>query len=97
MSRKIFINYRGDDTVFTQALNQWLEDEFGAERLFRNVEGQIKPGDDFVHVLEREVAASDVVLAVIGPLGRNCWPHAPAMPTISSPSRSSRRSIARSA
>jgi hypothetical protein len=32
-----------------------------------DVEGHIKPGDDFVAVLNAQVAACDVLLAVIGP------------------------------
>ena len=65
---KIFINYRrGDDPGFTQALYQRLEGVFSAEQLFMDVEGQIKPGDDFVEVLNAQVAECDVLLAVIGP------------------------------
>jgi formylglycine-generating enzyme required for sulfatase activity len=65
---KIFVNYRrGDDPGFTQALYQRLEDEFTADNLFMDVEGHIKPGDDFVHVLNDQVAGADVLLAVIGP------------------------------
>jgi formylglycine-generating enzyme required for sulfatase activity len=68
MAGKIFVNYRrGDDPGFTQALYQRLEDEFTADDLFMDVEGHIKPGDDFVTVLNTQVAAADVVLAVIGP------------------------------
>src|SRR5262249_52436846 len=68
MPGKIFINYRrGDDSGFTQALYQRLEDEFAASNLFMDVEGHIKPGDDFVEVLNSQVAEADVVLAVIGP------------------------------
>lgn len=68
MAGKIFINYRrGDDAGYTQALYLRLEDEFGADNLFMDVEGHIKPGDDFVRVLDAQVAASDIVLAVIGP------------------------------
>src|SRR5262245_43127438 len=68
MPGKVFINYRrGDDAGFTQALFQRLEDEFAAADLFMDVEGHIKPGDDFVDVLNRQVAACDVLLAVIGP------------------------------
>lgn len=64
----IFINYRrGDDPGFTQALYQRLESEFPAENLFMDVEGHIRPGDDFVSVLEHQVAQCDVLLAVIGP------------------------------
>jgi hypothetical protein len=32
-----------------------------------DVEGHIKPGDDFVTVLNAQVVATDVLLAVIGP------------------------------
>jgi hypothetical protein len=65
---KIFISYRrGDDPGFTQALYMRLEDEFEASRLFMNVEGHIKGGDDFVDVLSAQVASCDVFLAVIGP------------------------------
>jgi formylglycine-generating enzyme required for sulfatase activity len=68
MAGKIFINYRrGDDAGFTQALYLRLESEFASGDLFMDVEGHIKPGDDFVEVLNAQVAASDVVLAVIGP------------------------------
>lgn len=68
MAGKIFINYRrGDDAGFTQALYLRLEDEFAAGDLFMDVEGHIKPGDDFVEVLNRQVAAADVLLVVIGP------------------------------
>jgi hypothetical protein len=68
MAGKIFINYRrGDDAGFTQALYQRLENEFASGDLFMDVEGHIKPGDDFVEVVNAQVAASDVVLAVIGP------------------------------
>lgn len=68
MAGKIFINYRrGDDPGFTQALYQRLEDEFGPENLFMDVEGHIKPGDDFVQVLDAQVGHADIVLAVIGP------------------------------
>jgi hypothetical protein len=52
---------------FTQALYLRLEDEFTAASLFMDVDGHIKPGDDFVEVLSAQVAASDVLLAVIGP------------------------------
>ena len=68
MAGKIFINYRrNDDPGFTQALYQRLEDDFASEDLFMDVEGQIKPGDDFVEVLSGRVSAADVMLVVIGP------------------------------
>ena len=68
MAGKIFINYRrGDDPGFTQALYLRLEQEFQASDLFMDIEGHIKPGDDFVAVLNSQVGACDVLLAVIGP------------------------------
>jgi hypothetical protein len=68
MAGKIFINYRRDDDPgYTQALYLRLEDEFATSDLFMDVEGQIKPGDDFVAVLNAQVAEADVVLVVIGP------------------------------
>ena len=68
MAGKIFINYRRDDDPgYTQALYQRLEDEFGSADLFMDIEGSIKPGDDFVAVLSTQVDACEVMLAVIGP------------------------------
>ena len=68
MAGKIFINYRrADDAGFTQALYYRLENEFASGDLFMDVEGYIRPGDDFVRVLNDQVAASDVFLVVIGP------------------------------
>lgn len=65
---KIFVNYRrGDDPGFTHALYHFLEAEFAADHLFMDVEGHIRAGDDFVEVLNNQVAAADVLLAVIGP------------------------------
>lgn len=68
MAGKIFINYRrGDDPGYTQALYQRLEGEFASGDLFMDVEGHIKPGDDFVGVLGAQVAQCDILLVVIGP------------------------------
>ncbi len=67
MAGNIFISYRrGDDPGFAQAIYQRLEQEFPGESLFMDVEGHIKPGDDFVAVLNRQVAQCDVLLAIIG-------------------------------
>jgi hypothetical protein len=47
MPRKIFINYRrGDDPGFTGWLRERLEDSFGPEQLFMDVDN-IAPGLDF--------------------------------------------------
>lgn len=68
MSGKIFISYRRqDDPGYTHALFQLLESAFSFDSLYMDVEGHIKPGDDFVVVLKRQVADCDVLLAVIGP------------------------------
>ena len=87
MAGKIFINYRrNDDAGFTHALYQRLEDEFAAGDLFMDVEGHIKPGDDFFEVLKAQVAATDVLLVVIGRAG----------PTCSRPARTTRTTSLRS-
>jgi hypothetical protein len=98
MAGKIFINYRrGDDAGFTQALYQRLESEFASGDLFMDVEGHIKPGDDFVEVLNAQVAASDVVLAVIGPRWAELLAVRRMTQTTFSRSRSRRRSTNASA
>ena len=64
---KIFISYRrGDDPGFALFVHERLEQEFGRANLFMDVEGHIKPGDDFVKVLNDWVAQCDVLLAIIG-------------------------------
>lgn len=66
MTGKIFINYRrGDEPGFTQALLGRLEQAFPAERLFIDVDN-IPPGEDFVRMLESQVAECDAMLAIIG-------------------------------
>jgi WD40 repeat protein len=67
MAGNIFISYRrSDDPGFAQALYLRLEQEFPGDSLFMDVEGQIKPGDDFEAVLNAQVAQCDVLLAIIG-------------------------------
>jgi hypothetical protein len=67
MAGNIFISYRRDDDPgFAYALYLRLEQEFPGESLFMDVEGQIKPGDDFVAVLSEQVARCDGLLAIIG-------------------------------
>lgn len=66
MSR-IFINYRRQDTEgYVGRLYDRLCDHFEPSDIFMDVEG-IRPGADFVQVLEDAVAGCDVFLAVIGP------------------------------
>lgn len=66
MGDTIFISYRrGEDSGAAGRLYDRLEDTFGPERLFMDVDN-IPPGEDFVRVLEGQVAACDVLLALIG-------------------------------
>ena len=66
MPGKIFINYRrGDDAGFTGRLFDFLEQKFSSGQLFIDVDN-IAAGDDFMGVLEAQVAQSDVMLSVIG-------------------------------
>jgi hypothetical protein len=68
MAGKIFISYRRDDDPgFAQLLHKSLAEQFPAADLFMDIEGHIKPGDDFVQVIDSQVAATDVLLVVIGP------------------------------
>ncbi len=68
MSGKIFLNYRRDDSRWpTLSLYNLLAQVFPREQLFMDVEGSIRPGDDFVEVLEKQVSACEVMIVVIGP------------------------------
>jgi TPR repeat protein len=63
---KIFINYRrGDDPGNTGRLFDRLQETFAPDQLFIDVDS-IKPGLDFVKVLDQQVSQCDVLLAVIG-------------------------------
>jgi len=65
--RGIFISYRRDDAAgHAGRLFDGLKERFGAERVFMDV-SDLRPGEDFVAALDRALAASGVVLAVIGP------------------------------
>ncbi len=62
----IFISYRrADSQGFAGRLGDDLEDRFGAEHVFRDVE--IEPGVDFAARINGAIARCDVLLAVIGP------------------------------
>jgi len=61
----IFVSYRRDDSQgFAGRLADDLGDLFGRERVFRDIE--IPVGSDFTDVLHRAIAASDLLLVVIG-------------------------------
>jgi hypothetical protein len=62
----IFVNYRREDSMGTTGrLYDRLADTFGSKNLFMDVDS-IPPGIDFVKHLNDQVAASDILLAVIG-------------------------------
>ncbi|MDS4013905.1 MAG: toll/interleukin-1 receptor domain-containing protein, partial [Candidatus Accumulibacter sp.] len=66
MSR-IFISYRREDSIaYAGRLYDHLAAHFGADRVFMDL-GQIKAGEDFTRVLAEQIAACDVVVALIGP------------------------------
>ena len=68
MAGRIFISYRRDDTPFTAlALHQRLEQRFGETSVFMDVEGHISFGSSVQEVLAQKIAASDIVLVIIGP------------------------------
>jgi hypothetical protein len=61
----IFVSYRRDDSQgFAGRLADDLIELFGPERVFRDIE--IPVGSDFTDVLHRAIAASDLLLVVIG-------------------------------
>ena len=50
--RNNFLNYRRDDARWPASiLYYWLAQYFSREHLFMDVAGYIRPGDDFVEVL----------------------------------------------
>lgn len=63
----VFISYRRDDASANAGrLFDWLGRQFGRGCVFLDTD-TIAPGDEFPRVLEERLAASDVLLAVIGP------------------------------
>ncbi len=66
-SNGIFISYRrGDADGQAHALRSRLTAEYGRNNVFMDVDS-IVPGTDFVHVIESELAGTDVMLVLIGP------------------------------
>src|ERR1700751_5019725 len=66
MASNIFISYRREDSAAAAGrVNDRLEQEFGRESLFMDVDA-IPLGLDFVEVIGAEVAKCDVLLAIIG-------------------------------
>lgn len=66
MAGPIFINYRrGENLRDAQHLATLLGKRFGEKRIFLDVRG-IDGGEHWLHALEKQVAASDVMVALIG-------------------------------
>ena len=63
----IFLSYRRNDAPgFAGRLAEDLEAALGAGSVFRDVD-DIRPGQDFVGVIERELGSVGVALVMIGP------------------------------
>jgi len=63
---RIFLSYRrGDSIAHVNALFGPLRQRFGDEQVFKDTD-DIPPGQDFVHVIDRELQSCSVLLAVIG-------------------------------
>ncbi len=63
----VFISYRRDDTAgYARALNDLLAREFGAERVFIDVD-DIAAGQAFDQAINRAVGGASVLLVLIGP------------------------------
>ena len=65
---KIFVNYRRlDEPGFCLLLYEKLESSFGSGSVFMDVEGDIRPGDNFDVVLRETLTQCNLFLLVIGP------------------------------
>jgi TIR domain-containing protein len=63
----IFISYRRQQSShFAGRLHDRLADFFGAGRVFMDVDA-VKPGENFVEAIDRALAASNVLLVIMGP------------------------------
>jgi hypothetical protein len=64
--RGIFISYRRDQAAAQAGrLYDWLVSRFGDDRVFMDVDS-IRPGVDYVDVIQNAVTSCDVLLALIG-------------------------------
>jgi len=62
----IFVSYRREDAAVTRRLSRWLQEHFGASRVFLDTSG-IRGGERFPDVILDAIRDSKVVIAVIGP------------------------------
>ena len=64
----MFLSYRrGNDGGYAHALYDRLKTAIGAGNVFMDVEGHIRPGEDFEIALQRWLEKCDVLLVIIGP------------------------------
>ncbi len=64
---KVFISYRRKDSHYiADRIYDWIEREFGADNIFKDVDS-IPLGRDFRRILHDAVARCDALLVVIGP------------------------------
>jgi WD40 repeat protein len=61
----IFISYRRDESGYAGRLFDRLIARFGRDQVFMDID-MLKPGEDFVDVLQRTVTACDTLIAIIG-------------------------------
>jgi hypothetical protein len=62
----IFISYRRDDTAgYAGRLADDLIEQFGAERVFMDVQA-LKPGIDYVEAIEQSIGVCDILIVLIG-------------------------------
>ena len=67
MAKKIFINYRREDTQQdADALYDFLEKKVGRKQVFMDID-TISPGENFIEVVKERLQDADVILMLIGP------------------------------
>jgi hypothetical protein len=66
MARQVFFGYRRSDFEFARPLFEFLEGDLGRHEVCMDVDF-LRPGDDFVAELFREVAESDILVVLAGP------------------------------
>ena len=67
MARKIFISYRrGDDAGHAGRMFDQLIRTFEPQQVFMDVEGSIRPGEDFVEIIKEQITSTGVLLVIIG-------------------------------
>ena len=63
---RIFVSYRREDSIaYAGRLSDYLTARFGKDQVFMDID-TLKPGEDFVDVLQSTVSSCDVLIAVIG-------------------------------